>query len=73
MFHTNACLSKDTHIEREREREREREYNVVKDCKVGNHGGASDPSKVLLLISLPKSSQSTNETQNQENWVLLGD
>ena len=35
--------------EREREREREREYNVVKDCRAGNHEGTSDELKVLLL------------------------
>lgn len=32
---------------------REREsYNVVKDCRLVNHGGALDASKLLLLMSL---------------------
>ena len=43
-FVSHKCMfeQRHTHWEREREREREGEYNVVKDCKVGNHGGASD-------------------------------
>ena len=61
------------HTHWEREREREREYSVVNDCKVENHEGASDASKVLLLMSLQNIFQSTNETQRQENWILLDD
>lgn len=31
-------------------------YNVVRDSRVDNHGGKSDGSKLLLLISLPSNS-----------------
>lgn len=42
--------------------EREREgYNDVMDCRLENHGGINDASKLLLLMSL----QIKNESGNQ--------
>lgn len=38
------------------ERERER-YNVVKDCRLVNHGGTVDALKLLLLMSLHQKMQ----------------
>jgi len=53
-----VCLEKD----REREGEGEGEgYNDVMDCRLENHGGINDASKLLLLMSL----QIKNESGNQ--------
>lgn len=49
-------------LEKDRGREREREgYNDVMDCRLENHGGINDASKLLLLMSL----QIKNESENQ--------
>jgi len=47
-------------LEKDREREREG-YNDVMDCRLENHGGINDASKLLLLMSL----QIKNESGNQ--------
>jgi hypothetical protein len=40
------------------EEEKSKTYNVVKDCKVENHGGISATVKLLFLISLQITFQS---------------
>jgi hypothetical protein len=42
-------------------------YNVVKDCKEEIQGGTSEISKLLMLISLQITFQSTNEINNKNS------
>jgi len=49
---------------RDMEKEKSKTYNVVKNCKVENHGGISETVKLLLLISLQITFQSKKTLQD---------